>query len=157
MIQKINFDIKFHQKQGKSSFSIIFINFHIIYDPKRSKNGLKRSKMIKFGQISSKIIKFCDNVIQKNKFLISNFIKNKGNRVFQYFSSIFTSFIIQNNPKTVWNNLQWSNLVKYYQKSSNYMIMWFKKYIFGIKCIRKHKKLSFSMVLIDFNIIYDSK
>ena len=44
VIKKINFDIKFHQKQGKPSFSIIFINFHIICDPKRSKNGLKRSK-----------------------------------------------------------------------------------------------------------------
>ena len=65
VIQKINFDIKFHQKQGKPSFSILFINIHIIYNPKQSKNGLKQSTMIKFGKILSKIIKLYDNVIQK--------------------------------------------------------------------------------------------
>ena len=53
-------DIKFLQKHEKLSLSMIFIGFHINYDPKRSKNGQKRSKMIENGQKWSEMIKLCD-------------------------------------------------------------------------------------------------
>ena len=48
---------KTYSKSEKTySLSITFFGFHINFDPKRSKNGLKRSKMIKIDQKRSKII-----------------------------------------------------------------------------------------------------
>ena len=47
------YHIKFLQNRIKLSFSMIFIKFYINYDPKRSQNDLKRSKMIKHDKVKS--------------------------------------------------------------------------------------------------------
>ena len=40
-------DIEFHQNYDKLSFAIVFIDFDVIYEPKRSENDLKWSEIIK--------------------------------------------------------------------------------------------------------------
>ena len=61
---------------------------------------------------------------------------------------------VQNGPKTVQNGLKHGQNG---QKWSNYVIMWFKKRISDIKCQQNHGNIMFSMVFIDFYIIYGPK
>ena len=67
LFQKWISDIKFLQNHGKLRLSMISIGFYINYDPKRSKNGLKRSKMIKN---DPKIFKMIQNDHKKSDFLM---------------------------------------------------------------------------------------
>ena len=93
-------DLKFHQNYEKLRFSIVFIDFYITNNPKRSKNDLKRSKMIKNSSKWSEMVKLCDNVVQEMDFWCLFHQNHEKLR----FSMVFIDFIllmIQNDPKTI--------------------------------------------------------
>ena len=104
-----------------------------------------------------KMIKICDNLIKK---LISE-SKFHRNHVKLSFPMVCIYFYATNDPARSKNDLKWSKIIKKWFKMiqhdqrSNYVIMWFKKWISDVKFYQNHDKLWFLMVFIDFNVIYD--